>query len=146
MPPLREDIIEAFMAALVVGLPGVLVERDRDTEADTFPSVNILEGGHEVITENHGLDDIAMNMTCELFEASVTMADVGPALNVLYGNVVKAAMADRTLGGLLVDLEEDNADEPVVLRQEGQGPAKAMSLDFLLRYQRKSGDPDSLFP
>lgn len=146
MPPLLEDILDAFENALVAGLPGVLVERDRDIEADTFPSVNILQGGHEVLTENHGIDDVVMTITCELFETGSTAKIAGTALNTLYGNVIKAAMVDRTLGGLLTDMEEDSLDEPVVLRQEGQGPAKAVSLDFLVQYQRRPGDPDNLYP
>lgn len=142
---IRETVVAALKAALDIALAGVTVERDRSIEVDTYPSVIVFDGGHTVSTENHGVDDIDLQVSVEIYVEGATDADIGPAYNDLQARVVVAMLADRKIAGIQ-DIEEQASDDPPIGRGEGQKPTKSGVTDFLVKYQRLPGDPYTLAP
>ena len=142
---IREQIMAALKTALDAALPGVVVERDRSIEVETYPAVVLLDGDHTIETLNHGVDDVAMQVMCEVYVEAATDAAVGPAYNDLQARVVAAMLADRQIAGVL-DIEEERTDEPALVRGEGQQPTKVGTTDFRVHYQRLLGDPYTLAP
>lgn len=144
--PLIERMMEILEANLQAGLSGVHVERNRDIEIDIYPSVILMDGGHEVDTENHGIDDIFSEFHVELYVNRNAVENLGTTLIKLYGDVTKIILADREIGGLALHVEELRRDTPEVVRREGQAGTNSTTVDYEIHYHRRPGDPFTLGP
>lgn len=144
---IRELILDALESDLRTTLTGVIVERNRDTEVERFPSVILMDGPHFLTTDNHFIDDVEMEVAVELYvQGSAGGPNLGTLLNDLYGRVVEAMLADRQINALAIDIEEVGMDQPEPVRAQGQGPAMGSTVDFTVRYHRAVGDPFNVAP
>lgn len=146
--------IQAKVAdVLATGLPplvsGVRVERNRDTQVQHFPTVNVLEGaldsGEESDRESTGATSYVLRVPIEMFVQTETSAALGPALNELYGRIVTLLKADRTLGGLAIDLRE-GASDPEIGRLPNQRPVGARELMIAISFWTAEDDPYAVGP
>ena len=142
---IREQILVA-VEALVTGLPGVTAERNRDTAVTKFPSIIILEAGHDEPTYLSGLISYVMVIQLEMFATGSTGKAAGSALNALYGDVVVALTTDQTLGGLVVDMTEGAFEEIDIGQAAGQGATIAGNLQWITTYWTPVGDPFTVAP
>lgn len=93
---------ETILAAVKVMLDGLSPTAFRDlareyTGAD-LPAVNLLDGGHELVTVYSGLRRYEMRPAIEIVVAgdTVTGSDLGAALNAVYGEIMAAVDAEMT--------------------------------------------------
>jgi hypothetical protein len=143
---IREQIYAKLEEVLSTALMGVRVERNRDSAVQVFPTVVVIDGGQiRQEPESTGFNEYVMTPTIEGWVDGETQADLGPALNELYGQTVKALMADRKLGGLAIDMAEGPL-EVDVSRRENQGPVAGFALDIEVRFWTAEDDPFELGP
>lgn len=113
---IREQVVRAFAASLA-GLTdqygdAVNVFRGRDTQVSEFPALVIEEGAENGIERSYGQIDLTMtltvygyvSMTADEGDVDAAGADYEAEKTDLYARTVQAVMADRTLGGLAVDI------------------------------------------
>jgi hypothetical protein len=153
----REQILAALAAklgAIVTGGVAVTFYRNRRKAIaqGAWPALNQIDGGHgapeEVLTP--GISQYTLDVELEgevgaTPTAAMTEAQLGPALSDLYAASLKAALADRTLGGLCIDIHEGAlAVDPD--RGEGKAPAGAFSLALTIDFWTRNGDPYTIGP
>jgi len=142
---IREQVLQAFHDKLsAIEIAGLRVDRNRDTPVEDYPSIVMVDGGQVADAENPGVKDIEMRVDVECFVRANTPGELAPAFDEIYGKTVQAVLADRTLGALAVDIDEDELDDPIIAREEGVGPTLAASLSFTVRYWVDPDDPYTL--
>ena len=144
--PIREQVLAAFHTAIDTAL-SVDVERNRSREipVDSTSYVVLLDGQQYIASDETGLIFYTMTVTVEGYSRAATDALVGPAVNALYADVVAAAVADHTLGGLSVDVREGDLPD-VYIDPEASKPTMAFALDFEIDYFTKETDPYTIGP
>lgn len=141
---IREQVISAFLGVLegITDPDPLYVERNRDVEVQRFPTIVLLDGAHNIGESEHGLHRYAMTLSVEGYVQAETDSQLGATANALYGSIMSAVMADRQLGGLAIDIHEQNFDI-VVGRGEGHKPSAAFSIEFLVDFFTRENDPFS---
>lgn len=147
---IREQIHEALEAVLAAALPplfeGIRVERNRDAPTQKFPAVNVLDGGNErVEPESTGFNEYTMTPAVEGYVQTERSEELGPAMNELYGQVILALMADRSLGGLAIDMAEGPMTVEIG-RRENQGPVAGFRVEISVRFWTAEDNPYQLGP
>lgn len=145
----REQVLQAFEAALgnvTATVPEAVIERNRDIEVTSFPAVVMVDRGQSIGQDDTGIKRVRMGVDVEMYAAAPTFDQLAGALDRLYSAVVKAVLADHTLGGVAVDVAEDDMTDPEIDRAEGRGPNIAASLGFNIEYWVAEDDPDVLAP
>jgi hypothetical protein len=148
MPSRRELVMQAIVAVLdAPGKPeGVTVHRSRHIpiERDELPALVVYRarppvGGRseEVIRPDHDTQ-VERRLNVRI-EARVTSANPEPALDPLYLWVVKALREDPTLGGLVLDLQEQGSDTDAA---ELGKPVGAEGIDFEATYITDENNPE----
>lgn len=141
----REQVLAAFKARLDgISVPNLLVERNRDIPVEHYPSVVMVDGGQSPDVDQPGVKIVRMRVDVEMYVKANTYGELAGAFDALYGSVVRAVMADRTLGDLAVDIDEGELQDPLTGREEGVGPTQATSLAFEVEYWVDPDDPDTL--
>jgi hypothetical protein len=146
--PVREAILSAFAAHLAARLHPTKVDRNREVPtslAEHSEYVNILDGPQSEPDEGMviGYATYVMTPRVEGYVAC-PLESVGPALNDLYGRVVKAALSDRGLGNLTQDIVEGAMEEVAIFRERGTQPGGGFALDFYFTFRTLAGDPTVL--
>ncbi len=143
----REQCLAAFYTVLS-GIAGVTTYRNRRREVPhaAMPAFVQVDGGHdEPSDDNSGRTTYQLQVSVEGFVTADTDALLGPALSDHHGKLVSAVLADRTLGGLAIDVREG----PMVAdldRSEGSAPAMAFNCTFTVDYWTVPGDPYTVAP
>jgi len=137
---IREQVLAALESRLGT-VAGVTVERNRVESVTEFPALVMIDGGHTVTDENTGLKLYRLRIDVEGYVEATTAAELGPALSDLYAKAVAALMADRTLGGIAIDVHEGELRDPEIDRTQGHGPHAAFSLAFEVDYATNPTDP-----
>lgn len=145
MSTIREQVYEKLLAVLTAALPplfpGIKLERNRDARFQTFPGINILDGPQtRDEPESTGIALYTTTATVEGYVQAEVSADLGPALNELHGQIVKALLANRTLDGLADDLFEGEM-RPEIGERENQRPVMGFSLDVQIKFCTAESDP-----
>lgn len=135
-----------FSGATGIGqaFAGVHVERNRDKEVSTYPSLIVIDGSQTTNNDNSGLTFHTLAVSVEGYVQSATAATLGDDANDLYARIVKAAVADYTLSGVAVDVRE--SDMHFEVDREGSKRTAAFSVQFEIDYMTKTGDPYTLGP
>ena len=144
--PIREQVLAAFHTVIDTALTAT-VERNRSREIPKTETsyVVILDGPQFKASDETGIAFYTMTATVEGYSRASSDALVGPALNTLYADVVTAAVADHTLGGLCIDVREGDLPDAYIDPESSQ-PTMAFSVDFEIDYFTKHGDPYTLGP
>jgi hypothetical protein len=144
MPSIREQILTALETALL-GIGGPSVERDTalPMKVPARGLIVLRDNGDVPRADFTGADQYDLNVAVEILHDS---ADGTTTMDQLRTQVVKALMADRTVGGYAVDLHQGPASELDPLHVEGAAPWSAVSLAFTILYWTAEGDPERLAP
>ncbi|MBI4184916.1 MAG: hypothetical protein HY521_13075 [Proteobacteria bacterium] len=143
--PCRERVVLALQAALEgnAGIPGLAVERDRDTPVTDgdLPRLVIYEGAESGAADFTGEDGYALAINIEGYAGGGDAAAAASAAATLRAEADRAVLADVTLGGTArgVSLAEEPA--PVRLGLEAVRPAKGFVRSFTVEYATAEGDP-----
>lgn len=147
---IRERALEAFKAALENNGGAFAVKRNGgDTLATAnAPAVDIVDGGQTRHVagggdgEIFGQDTYTMRARCFGYVRSADGDALGAAISALYGQLVKAALADPTLGGVADYVREavESLDDPE-MNHDGNRPHANVVVHFEIDYVTKSGDP-----
>ncbi len=141
---IREQILQAIVTKLG-NLTGVTIERNRDAAVQAFPSLIVRDGNQETASINSGMTDYTMTVSIEGFVKSSSTASIGTDLNDLYARIVKAIIADYTLGGIAEDIAETGMDM-LIDDMPGNAPHGAFNVTFQVKYTTLENDPYSLAP
>ena len=149
----REQILAAIATRLgtVSGVVAVVRNRRNDLNIEEFPGLVVLDGGHQAADdENAGFTRYILTVQVEGYVGAVNSvqlaeADLGPAISALYASSLAVLMADRTLGGLAVDLHEGALDVAID-REDGHPPAGGFMLEIIVDYFTKTADPFTVGP
>lgn len=141
---IRERIIAALETkySQISTIAGLIVERNRDTPVQEFPTLVIIDGQQSPSYDDTGITRYDMEVFVEGYVRAASN-DLGTANNALYGAVLKKTMEDITLGGLCFDIRERDM-LPDINRNEGEKPEAGFSLLLSVSYLTKEGDPFSL--
>jgi len=145
----REQILAAFAStvgtALPIAIPGAGVERNRSRPVPKASNAFVIlyDGPQFIVSDETCSTRYTLDVEAEGYAKASTDALLGPAINNLYGELVKAALADHTLGGLSVDVRESNLQD-VYIDDEAQKPSGAFALTFNITYSTAGGDPFTL--
>ena len=140
--PIREQVLAAFSLAIETAIVGTPVERNRSREipADADSYIVVLDGPQIITTDVTGYKGYTTTVTVEIYQRGSTDQLAATALNALYADVVKAAIADYSLGGLSVDVREGDMPD-VYIDPEASKPTVAAGIDFEIDYQTSELDP-----
>ena len=145
----REQILAAFhtavSTALPIAIPGSTVERNRSRACPKASNAFVIlyDGPQFIISDETCATRYNLDVDVEGYARASTDALLGPAVNALYGELVKAALADHTLGGLSVDVQEGNLQD-VYIDDEASKPTGAFAMTFTIQYSTAGGDPFTL--
>ena len=143
---IRERILAAFTTKLenITTVIDLNVERNRTTEVTKYPTLIVIDGNQSTDNSNTSFTTYQLQVSVEGYVQD-DADKVGSAVNTLYGETVKAILADITLGNLCFDIQEE--DMVVDLdRGEGHAPQMAFLLQFSVSYMTKQNDPYTLAP
>ncbi len=142
----REICLQRLKARLEACPSGYPVTRNPADDFDpaSFPALGQVDGGHLVAFRVHGQTDYTLEATVFLFVAQ-GVTD-GEALNAVYGEVVAAIWADRTLGDLVTDLREVSMGQPEPVLEDEDGnllttPYLVAELSLAMDFATVEGDP-----
>jgi hypothetical protein len=144
----REQVIAAFVGAFDIDedapFEGYARERNLDHPTGNWP-VLVFQDGPQVASHDFaGTVLNTMAVTVEGYLVEDTRAELGPAMNELYGQVVLAAAADHTLGGLAIDIREIGMTPEI--DDEGSKYLGVVAVDFEIDYQTLENNPYALAP
>lgn len=147
--PVTEQVIAKIITTLealrtLTGVPemhDLLVERNRDTEVSHFPTIVVVDGNWDPDEDSfHGATVYTMEVGVECYLQAETHAELGRKMSVFHAEVVKAMLADVTLGGLTQNVTE-LAGFRDLDRTAGRTPQGGISVNFAVSYWTESGDP-----
>ena len=117
MPTSKRELALAevqLRLAAIAGIAGLVVERNRRDEVAAFPRIVQRDGGHAVAPDAVGYERLTITVDLELYVRVAAGVDYGEKLNELYAAAVEALCADRTLGGLALELLQIGMSTPAV--------------------------------
>lgn len=134
----REAAIAAVVGALEAGLTAT-VARNLEVELslEDLPAAIVIDGGHEIVVRQTGDEIYEMSLTIELY---VTGADLGTQLNALYLGAINALVADVTLGGAAITVDEDGLSDPEIERDDVGAQIMTASLQVTVQFVTSETD------
>lgn len=143
---IREQILAAFTTQLGdTDYTSLTVERNRDAPVTNFPMLVVIDGDMEASDSESNVAKYSMDVTAEGWVTADSGAAASSAANELYAQAVKAALADRTLSGLAVDITELSSNFQVD-RSDGKKAVGMFSVSFRIDFFTKQGDPFTAAP
>lgn len=142
----REQVLAAVKTALET-VPGILpdqVDRNRSDAVnlkEETPRLVLVDGGHELREDQTGDDEYRLSVDVDIYATAASDAELGPALNLLWGNVVKTLQADLTLGGLAQDIRQVDMSDPEPLKEKGAPSAIVAQVSFDVFFATAERDP-----
>ena len=138
----REAALAAFFSA-ISGIAGVTVERNRDRppEVGELPFLVQFDGGHVVARPETETDNYTLTVEVEITVTAATPAALGPALNTLWADLVKAATASPTLGDVVQEVRHRSLGDPEVLQDENEIPVMSATASFDVDFATLEDDP-----
>jgi len=126
-------------------MPTAVVERNRSRPvpktSDAF--VILFDGPQIILSDETCSTRYELDIDAEGYARAASDALLGPAVNNLYGELVKAGLASHTLGGLTVDVREGGLQD-VYIDDEASKPTGAFAMTFSIQYSTAGGDPFTL--
>ena len=147
MTAIREQILVAVKAKLVaIAVPANLkVFRNKTTDNDDYPSLVLMDGDHNVSSDQTQFPIYSMDFTVQGFVQSKSEDLIGGLVNELYGAVVTALTGDVSQGGLAIDTRETGMN--VLFNAEDDDKVTAaFDLGFTIEFATKYGNPGALAP
>lgn len=141
-----ERVLQAAQSKLdAIAIEGLVVERNRSEAVDCFPAL-VLHDGNQVANEEQTVFVMRVRtIEVEGFIRVTDKANLGPELNALYAETVKALTSDVSLNGTAVDVAE--VELLVVMDPQSDTLHQGQfSLKFDVTYTTKQGDPYTIAP
>lgn len=144
-PPLtqREIVLSAVEVLLREQLPDIKVLRTPNyvlAGAD-MPYVLVMDGEDQVEPQASGQIDVRTACGIVLGIRARTQETLGTTINALMGRVRKVLGDETTLGGLVVSLDYQGAEEPIYSSDPGSGPQGQIALNYELWRVEDERDP-----
>ena len=137
--PAREQLFRAVDEALS-GIPGVLeYERQPTGDPNKFNAVHVFDGGQSPGENEGGSRQQVLRFTAEGYVKGGTGPEAHAALNALHADVVRAVMADPTLGGLAEVISD--GDLRVDVAELASARRLGFAQDFEIQFATPRGDP-----
>lgn len=145
----REQVLAALFDRLSALKPAAVKEvyrnRRKPIADQNLPALVMQDGGQSVPEELAGYTEYLLSAEIEGYVKAASDEDLGPAVSALYAATLAALMADRTLGGLAVDMIEGDVGIDLD-RDLGSSPAGAFLLTVSVRFWTKPADPYTVGP
>ena len=108
MPALREQILAAVFAKLqsIASPAGLKVYRNKTTDVDAYPSLVLLDGGHEVLSDQTQFPRYRMSVGVQGYVRSKSEDLIGGLINELYVAIVVALTAAIFYGAHLLGVAQ----------------------------------------
>lgn len=136
---LRERIFQAVNTILenVDGIGEVLRGRGIMTDINRYPAAWALPGTDDV-TDYLG-DSIDRDLNLRIYLEFYSEKDIHADIEAFLPKVQQAMVADHTLGGLVIDCNEDGVAEPFPLND--QQTMAGVVVDYSIKYRVKRLNP-----
>jgi hypothetical protein len=143
MTATRRAVVLAVVGTALAGMADVQAFNGRDTDiaATEMPAVVLRDGGHDVRDGISGEASYTLAFTVEGFVTGTDEAAIAAAVDDLYGKVVKALVADPTLGGEASDVRHVSMSAPDPLTEDQDAPYAVIELDFEVDFETAENDP-----
>jgi hypothetical protein len=144
----RETALAAAFVKLqaISGISGLTMARNRVDAVEDFPMVVQRDGSQELLEGPVGADYWAIAVEVELFARPAAGTDLGTSIDVLYGAVKAALLADTTLGGAATDVRETSFTGPLPDFTDSATAQAGATVGFEIRVWAKTDDPYNLGP
>jgi len=146
---IQEQVLSAFYTVINTALPSAITDcivernRSRPVPEDKDNFLVLYDGPQTIISDDTCSTRYEVTIDVEGYVRSLTDETLGNALNELWGQLVLAAMADHTLGGLTVDVREGDLFDRYI-DDEASKPTGVFTMTFLIEYSTDGGDPFTL--
>ena len=141
---IREQILAALMVrlgTLVAELPSLVVQRNPRHAITKAPTLVIREGAHTAETDQNVFTRYALSLEIQGFVETAEDADLGPAINDLYGRVMAVLLAEPSFGGLALDTREREFSVDIATMPGLSEPAGWFSLGIEIEFLTRAEDP-----
>ena len=141
---IREQILAALMVrlgTLVAELPSLVVQRNPRHAITKAPTLVIREGAHTAETDQNVFTRYALSLEIQGFVETAEDADLGPAINDLYGRVMAVLLAEPSFGGLALDTREGEFLVAIATMPGLSEPAGWVSLGIEIEFLTRAEDP-----
>lgn len=147
MSAVREQILVTVLAKLqsIASPAGVKIYRNKTTEVDAYPSLVLLDGGHEVLSDQTQFPRYRMSVGVQGYVRSKSEDLIGGLINELYVAVAVALTSDVTQGNLAIDTREEGMAVEINQDPDDQVTA-AFDLGFSIEFATRYGNPAQLAP
>ncbi len=141
MASIREQALAAIAIKLdAIAAYGFKRNPDRPIEAADVPIIVQLDGASRMApVQFTGSSRYLGKVAIEIY---VKATPLGPTVNAGAREVVKALLADITLGGVVVDLREVSAGATEILSEQGSGSFALAAIAFEFDYWTAETDPE----
>src|SRR5690349_11121231 len=104
---IRERCLKRLFATLsaIIGVPSLVVERNLDAPPETFPIINLADGGQDMRSET-GLQRNVARAAIEIYVDAGSSAALSTDFDVVWPKISQVLAADTGLGGVAVDVRE----------------------------------------
>lgn len=141
---IRERAYAAFFTVVEGAVAGAFTERnplEGLDVPDTLPAALQFDGGHSEAPSLTGEDHYLGRVSVELYAGGATNSAAVTAVNGLWGELVKAVFANRTLGGEALDVRHTETDDPFTLDAESARRVGTMTAFFEIKFSHPEDDP-----
>lgn len=146
--PVQEQLVAAIKTALdgISAIAGLTAEREREemVETDEIPFLALYELEVTPQEEFAGEDGWSLAVQIEGLAQGATRVAARQAAAELRAEVVKAVLADRTLGGLARDVLSSNELAPAQLDYKVADTVAEFAVAFDVLFATAEGNPFSL--
>jgi hypothetical protein len=145
--PVVERVLQAVEARLaaIITVPGLDTDRNRQDPVEKDRMLVLQDGDQEHDEDQTIFVQSFRTIAIEGFVKVDAKADLGPALNVLWAEMVKALTGDVTLGGLAGDIKLGEYISNMAPTDDHRWTAE-FSQKFTIHFTTAQGDPYSLAP
>lgn len=142
--PVLETIV-AHVASAIAGISTVAeltVARNRDEPVKKFPAAIVHDGDVETDESlNTDRADHKLDLAVEFWVEADSGEALGAARHVLYAEIVKAVLTDRTRGGKASDTVETGNSFDLAVKAEGGKSLAHSAVAFRVTFATRQGDP-----
>ena len=141
---LREQILVALvlrLGALNVEVPGLEIRRNPRHAITKAPTLVIREGAHTAETDQNVFTRYVLSLEIQGFVDAAEDADLGPAINDLYGRVMAVLLTEPSFGGLALDTREREFSVDIATMPGLSEPAGWFSLGIEIEFLTRAEDP-----
>jgi len=114
---------------------------DREPEPAEMNCIIQIDGGHVAKTIYSGTAVKTLAVAVECYVTAAALDDMADAIDDVSGKVIKALIADVSLGGMAIDVRDTEMSDPAILSEDQEKPYAEFTLDFEIDFEHGESDP-----